>query len=110
MRINSIQNHSQAVSNYRRQYPVLDVIGKILLNLTITGLLLGFGFWLALAATMGPAYLPNVMDGALDMWIRFTIISISAIIWIMIPIWFIGSVGRYSYQSYKRSRSMDNLM
>lgn len=96
-----MNKQSKNSAEYQGQHPVLDVIGKILLNLTITGLLLGFGFWLLLASNMGPAYLPNIRDGALDMGIRFTMIGISALIWIVTPIWFLWSSVRYSYHSYQ---------
>ena len=79
----------------------MNIIGKMLLNLLITGLLLGFGFWLVIASTMGPAYLPKVMEGGLDMWIRFIMLSISTMIWLVTPIWCIWSGGRYSYSNYK---------
>lgn len=108
-----MEKDAKTVFNYRKQHLVLFVVGKILLNLIITGLVLAFGFWLLLASNIGPAYLPNIMEGALDMWIRFTMIGISALIWIVTPIWFTWSVGRYSYnsyQTYKRSRLTDNLI
>lgn len=86
---------------YRLKYPVLAVIGKLLLNLIIISMLLGLGFWLAFASTMGPTYLPEVMDGALDMWIRFAMLGIGAIIWIVTPVWFLYSSVRYDYKSYQ---------
>ena len=90
---------------YQKKYSVLDVMGKIILNIISSGLLLGFGFWLILASNMGPTYLPNVMDGALDIWIRFTLIGIATIIWLVTPIWFMWSSVRYSYNSYKSYQS-----
>ncbi|WP_201527715.1 hypothetical protein [Psychrobacter frigidicola] len=95
-----MDNQSKDSDEYQVRHPILDVMGKILLNVTITGLLLGFGFWLLLASNMGPAYLPNIMDGALDMWIRFSMIGIAAIIWIVSPIWFLWSSARFGYDSY----------
>ena len=103
-------NQSKNPATYQSRHPILDAIGKLLLNLTITGILLGFGFWLALASTMGPAYMPEVRDGALDMWIRFTMLGISAIIWLVTPIWFLWSSIHYSYQTYKRIHSEDALV
>ena len=95
---------------YRQRHPVLDMLGKILLNLVITGMLLGLGFMLFVFSNIGPAYLPDIKDGALDRYIRFAMLTIGAIIWLITPIWFLYSSIRYghkSYQTYKSIHSTD---
>lgn len=96
---------SNSSTKYQKKHPILEIIAKTLLNIVISALLLGFGFWLAFASTMGPAYQPEVMNGALDMWIRFTMLGIGAIIWLVTPIWFVWSSVRYSHNSYKSYQS-----
>lgn len=95
-------------ATYRLQYPVLAAIGKLLLNLVITSMLLGLGFWLAFASTMGPTYLPEVRNGALDMWIRFAMLGTGATIWLVTPIWFLYSIVRYIYKRYKNYQTYKN--
>ena len=94
-------------TSYQQQHPVLDMLGKLLLNLAITGMLLGFGFILFVSSNIGPAYLPNILDGVLDRYIRFTMLAIGAIIWLITPIWLLYSSIRYGYKSYKRIQSTD---
>ena len=55
---------------------LLNTFGKIILRIVGAGLALLFGFWLLLASNIGPAYLPNIMDGALDFWIRMTFLGL----------------------------------
>lgn len=80
---------------------MLIFISKIIIRIIIAWLALAFGFWLILASNMGPAYLPEVMNGALDIWIRFTMIGVAALIWIATPVWFFWSSARCSYNSYR---------
>ena len=68
---------------------------NIIIKIIIALVLVTFGFWLLLASNMGATYLPNVIDGTLNIPIRFTMIGISVIIWIVTPLWFLWSVGRY---------------
>ena len=100
-------NQSNASTEYQRQHPLLDVIGKLLLNVAIAGSLLGIGFLLLLLSNIGPAYWPSIMDGELDMWLRLTMLGIGAIIWLVTPIWLIWSNGVYSYRVYKRIKSIN---
>ena len=89
------------LTSYQRQHPVLDMLGKLLLNPVIAGMLLGLGFILVIFSNIGPAYLPDIKDGALDGYIRFTMLTIGAIIWLITPIWFLYSSIRYGYKSYR---------
>ena len=94
-------------TSYQQQHPILDMLGKILLNLAIAGMLLGFGFILFVFSNIGPAYLPNIMNGELDRYIRFTMLAFGAIIWLITPIWLLYSSIRYVYKTYKRIQSTD---
>lgn len=88
---------------HHRRYTLVALIGQILANTARAGLLLGFGFWLLLASNMGSAYLPNVLNGSLDMGIRFALLGIAAMIWFVTPLWWL----RFCYQShlsYQRHR------
>ena len=94
-------------TSFQQQHPILDMLGKLLLNLAITGMLLGLGFMLFVFSNIGPAYLPNILDGELDRYIRFTMLAFGAITWLITPIWFLYSSIRYGYKSYKRIQSTD---
>lgn len=82
-----VTNQAKNPPIYQLQHPILSTIGKLLFNLVATEILLSFGFWLILASNMGPAYLPNIMDGALDMAIRLTMLGIATVIWLVTPLW-----------------------
>lgn len=88
-------------TSYQQQHPILDMLGKLLLNLVIAGMLLGLGFILFIFSNIGPAYLPDIKNGALDGYIRFTMLTIGAIIWLVTPIWVLWSTIRYGYKSYQ---------
>ena len=91
---------------YQQQHPILDMLGKLLLNLVIAGMLLGLGFILFIFSNIGPAYLPDIKDGVLDGYIRFTMLTIGAIIWLVTPIWLLWSTIRYGYKSYQTYKSI----
>lgn len=84
-----------------RHYTLVALIGQILANTARAGLLLGFGVWLLLASNMGPAYLPDVLNGSLDMGIRFALLGIAVMIWLVTPLWWL----RFCYQSYQSYQS-----
>ena len=90
----------QTRMDYQKYRFILDILSKVILNLLSAGLLLGFGFWLLMASNMGPAYLPNIMDGGLDMSIRVTLLGLGALVWLLTPIWFFWSTIRYGYRKY----------
>ena len=85
---------------YHRHHFILDILSKLILNLLSAALLLGVGFWLIIASNMGPAYLPNIMDGRLDMGIRISLLGLGAVTWLLTLIWFFWSTIRYGYQRY----------
>ena len=60
---------------------------KVIIRFISAGLAIVFGFWLFLASTMGPSYLPNMCNGCLDFWIRMTMVGVGAVIWIATAIW-----------------------
>lgn len=82
---------------HHRRYTLVALIGQMLANTARAGLLLGFGAWLLLASNMGSAYLPDVLNGSLDMGIRFGLLGIAAMIWFVTPLWWL----RFCYQSYQ---------
>ncbi|WP_133104704.1 hypothetical protein [Psychrobacter sp. 201] len=66
---------------------LLKNIGKIILRIIGAGLALIVGLWLIMASNMGPAYLPHIMNGDLDFWIRMTLLAVGLGIWISIAVW-----------------------
>ena len=66
---------------------LLKNIGKILIRIIGAGLALIVGLWLIMASNMGPAYLPYIMNGDLDFWIRMTLLGVGLGIWISIAVW-----------------------
>lgn len=76
---------------------LLKNIGKIILRIISAGLALIFGFWLIMASNMGPAYLPHIMDGELDFWIRMTLLGVGLGIWISIAVWLLWLIICYFY-------------
>ena len=64
---------------------LLKNIGKILIRIIGAGLALIVGLWLIMASNMGPAYLPHIMNGDLDFWIRMTLLGVG--VWISIAVW-----------------------
>ena len=76
---------------------MLKSIGRIIARIVGAGLGLLFGFWLIMASNMGPAYLPHIMNGALDFWIRITFLGIGLGIWISIVIWLLWLILCYFY-------------
>lgn len=83
---------------------MLKVVGKLIIRIATAGLLLAFGFWLILASSIGPAYLPEVRNGALDIWIRLSMLGTGAVIWIATVIWFVWILFRYVHQLIKRTK------
>lgn len=100
-------------TDYQKHHFILDALSKVILNLLSTGLLLFFGYWLFFTSNMGSAYLPNFRDGAFNMSIRFTLIGLAALVWLLTPIWFLWSSALHcynSYQAYKCRSSADSLI
>ena len=81
---------------------LLNIFGKIILRIIGAGLALLFGFWLLLASNMGPDYLPHIMDGALDFWIRTTLLGLGLGIWLITALWIIYIMLRYGHHFIKR--------
>ena len=81
---------------------LLNIFGKIILRIISAGLALLFGFWLLLASNMGPAYLPHIMDGALDFWIRMMLLGLGLGIWLITALWIIYIMLRYGHHFIKR--------
>ena len=95
---NALENVSTA-SNRRS---LLKNIGKIILRIVGAGLAVTVGLWLVMASNMGPAYLPHIMDGALDFWIRMILLSLGIGIWISTAAWLIWLILRYFYVLIRR--------
>ena len=66
---------------------LLESLIRITLRIIGAGVGLIFGLWLIMASNMGPAYLPHIMDGALDFWIRMILLVLGLGIWISIAVW-----------------------
>ena len=90
---NALENAS-TISNRRS---LLKNIGKIVLITVGAGLAVTVGLWLVMASNMGPAYLPHIMDGALDFWIRITLLGVGLGIWISIAVWLLWLILCYFY-------------
>ena len=71
-----MNHHSPPSSIYDNWRGLLITFGKIILRIIGAGLAMSFGFWLIMASNMGPAYLPHLMNGALDFWIRMILLGL----------------------------------
>ena len=94
---NALENAS-TISNRRS---LLKNIGKIVLITVGAGLAVTVGLWLVMASNMGPAYLPHIMDGALDFWIRITLLGMGLGIWISIAVWLLWLILCYFYDLFR---------
>ena len=92
-------------TDYQKHRFILDILSKVVTNLLSAGLLLFFGYWLFFTSNMGSSYLPNVRNGVFDMGIRFTLLGLATLIWLLTPIWFFWSTIRYGYQRYQEYQS-----
>ncbi len=70
---------------------------RVALIILVTVLALAFGLWLVMASNMGPAYLPNILNGSLDIWIRGLLLALGLVVWSATAIWLI----RYSYRYFR---------
>ena len=104
-----MNHHSPPSSKYDNWRGLLETVGKIILRIIGAGLALLFGFWLIVASNMGPAYLPHLMNGALDFWIRMTLLGLGLSTWLITALWIIWLILRYcqyfikKYQLKRRS-------
>ena len=99
-----MNNSSKHYSNHNDWRSLLITFSKIILKVICAGLALLFGFWLLLASNMGPAYLPHIMDGALDFWIRMMLLGLGLGIWLITALWIIWLMLCYSHYLIKRYR------
>ncbi|ALF59337.1 hypothetical protein [Psychrobacter urativorans] len=86
---------------------LFKLVAKIILRIINVGLAVAIGFWLFLASTMGPSYLPNMCTGCLDFWIRMTMVGVGAAIWMATAFWLIWLAWltfRYIWRIVQRSR------
>ena len=104
-----MNHHSPPSSIYDNWRGLLETFGKIILRIIGAGLALLFGFWLIMASNMGPAYLPHLMNGALDFWIRMILLGLGLSTWLITALWIIWLMLRYckhfikKYQLKRRS-------
>jgi len=96
-----MDNGSKYFLNRHNRRSLLKNISRVVLKITGAGLALVFGFWLLLASNMGPVYLPQFMDGALDFWIRMTLLGLGLSIWLITAVWVIWRVLRYGQHLIK---------
>ena len=96
-----MNHHSPPSSIYDNWRGLLINFGKIILRIIGAGLALLFGFWLIMASNMGQAYLPHLMNGALDFWIRMTLLGLGLSIWLITAVWFVCFVLRYCHYFIK---------
>ena len=92
--MNDDLENASTISNRRS---LLKNIGKIVLRIVSAGLAVIVGLWLVMASNMGPAYLPHIMDGTLDFWIRIMLLVAGLGIWISITVWLLWLILRYFY-------------
>ena len=97
-----MNNGSKYSPNHNDWRSLLINFGKIILKVICAGLALLSGFWLLIASNMGPAYLPYIMDGALDFWIRTTLLGLGLGIWLITALWIIYIMLRYGHHFIKR--------
>ena len=97
-----MNHHSPPSSIYDNWRGLLETFGKTILRIIGAGLALLFGFWLIMASNMGPAYLPHLMNGALDFWIRMTLLGLGLGIWLITALWIIYIMLRYGHHFIKR--------
>lgn len=81
---------------------LLKNIGKIILRIIGAGLALIIGLWLIMASNMGPAYLPHIMNGDLDFWIRMTLLGVGLGVWISIAVWLLWLILCYFHDLIRR--------
>ncbi len=96
-----MNNDSKYSPNHNDWRSLLNTFGKIILRIFGAGVALVFGFWLLLASNMGPDYLPHIMDGALDFWIRMTLLGLGHGIWLITALWIIYIMLRYGHYFIK---------
>ena len=75
----------------------MKVFIRIILRVIGAGVGLILGLWLVMASNMVPAYLPQVMDGALDFWIRISLLGVGLGIWISTVVWLLWLIVCYFY-------------
>ena len=92
-----MNNHSPNTPNYHRWHALLKIIGKIILRIVGAGLAVTVGLWLVMASNMGPAYLAHIVNGALDFWIRMTLLGVGLGIWVSIAVWLLWLILCYFY-------------
>ena len=97
-----MNNYSPNTPNYHRWHALLKNIGKIILRIVGAGLAVTVGLWLVMASNMGPAYLPHIMNGALDFWIRMTLLGAGLGIWISIAVWLLWLILCFFYDLVRR--------
>lgn len=94
-----MHKHSSA---YNKSRHLWEVFGNIMLRMIQAGVGFLFGFWLLMASNMGPAYLPHIMNGELDFWIRMLLLGLGLGIWLSTALWSIWRIGRYFWRLKKR--------
>ena len=92
-----MNNDLENISTISNRRSLLKNIGKIILNIVGAGLAVIIGLWLVMASNMGPAYLPHIMNGTLDFWIRITLLGMGLGIWISIAVWLLWLILCYFY-------------
>lgn len=99
-----MNNASENLFTISNRRSLLKNIGKIVLRIFGAGLAFIVGLWLVMASNMGPAYLPHIMDGALDFWIRITLLGVGLGIWISIAVWLLWLILCYFYDLFRSNQ------
>ena len=87
----------------QKQETWVDTALSISIRFIVFGFILALGFVLIMASNVGPAYLPHIMDGALDFWTRMTLLGLGLLIWIITPVWTMWMILRYLYHCVIRN-------
>lgn len=86
------------LSKHRKRSARLSAASTIIIKIAYSSLAVGIaltiGFWSIMASNMGPAYLPHIMDGELDPWIRLALFTIGLAVWFATAIWVITRLYR----------------
>ena len=90
--------HDDSPADSKLRSGLLKNLIRITLRIIGAGVVLIFGLWFIMASNMGPAYLPHIMDGALDFWIRISLLGVGIGIWISIVVWLARLILCYFYE------------
>ncbi|MEC9444884.1 MAG: hypothetical protein VX408_07445 [Pseudomonadota bacterium] len=99
-----MSNYSSELAACPKWRASLKMIGKIAFIVICTGVILALGFWLLMMSNMGPAYLPNICNGCLDIWVRMMLLVVGISLWVLVAAWIIWHILLYLYHLIKHNQ------